>query len=120
MMSFQCPVALWPAPLTRTLFRLTQEITSGDPRLELSATRGFRKILSVEKNPPVQQVLHAEVLGHFVRFLARQDLPELQFEAAWALTNIASTEYTRVSQHGRRSARSCSCMCEWLLATLWT
>jgi len=76
------------------------DIRSDDPRLRLEATRGFRKILSVEKNPPVTQVLQSQCLPILVSFLACQDMPELQFEAAWALTNIASTDYTRVSGGG--------------------
>lgn len=78
------------------------EIRSDDPRLRLEATRGFRKILSVEKNPPVNQVLQSQCLPILVQFLACQDTPELQFEAAWALTNIASTDFTKVSQNRRK------------------
>jgi importin subunit alpha-6/7 len=46
----------------------------------------------------VDAVLQAGALPVLVSFLQRgeQAAPELLFEAAWALTNIASTEHTRV------------------------
>ena len=69
---------------------------SQDPDAKLQALRGFRRLLSSEKNPPVQQCLDSGAVPLFVNFLQRFDSMELQFEAAWVLTNIASTEYTRV------------------------
>ena len=60
----------------------------------LSAITGFRKMLSVEKNPPVREVIDAHVLTNFVQLLTHSD-EKIQFEAAWALTNVASTEFTR-------------------------
>lgn len=60
-----------------------------------NATRGFRKILSVEKNPPVDQVLQSGVLPHLITNLtANPQASNLIFESAWALTNIASTPQT--------------------------
>ena len=61
----------------------------------LDVIRGFRKILSVEHNPPVSEVLASGVLPVFVEMLQLNDKPQVQFEAAWALTNIASTDETK-------------------------
>ena len=61
----------------------------------LDVVRGFRKILSVEHNPPVNEVLASGVLPAFVQMLQLNDKPKIQFEAAWALTNIASTDETK-------------------------
>ncbi|KAG7254016.1 hypothetical protein CRUP_013497 [Coryphaenoides rupestris] len=47
-------------------------------------------LLSQEKNPPLKEIVVGGLLSHFVDFLSMDDEPTLQFEAAWALTNIAS------------------------------
>lgn len=61
----------------------------------LDVVRNLRKILSVESNPPVQEVLASGVLPAFVQMLQLHEKPKVQFEAAWALTNIASTDETK-------------------------
>ena len=77
---------------------MVRGVQSSDPQTQQEATREFRKLLSIEKNPPIQQVIESGVVDHFVGFLRRMDQPQLQFEAAWALTNIASgtSDHTRV------------------------
>ena len=75
---------------------LMQGLLSSNNENQLSCLRQFRKLLSTESNPPVQQCIDCGALPLFVKFLERFDSPQLQFEAAWALTNIASTDKTRV------------------------
>eukprot|EP00744_Colponema_vietnamica_P000453 GILI01000820.1.p1 GENE.GILI01000820.1~~GILI01000820.1.p1 ORF type:complete len:534 (+),score=176.17 GILI01000820.1:195-1604(+) len=73
-------------------------VMSADPSAQYDATQEFRKLLSIEKNPPIRRVIDCNVVPRFIEFLQNHQFPSLQFEAAWALTNIASgsSEDTRV------------------------
>jgi importin subunit alpha-6/7 len=72
---------------------LANAIKTGPAALQFQAVRMVRKLLSKEHDPPVQEVLDQGIVPALVQFLSRTDT---MFEAAWALTNIASTEHTHV------------------------
>jgi len=73
-------------------------INSNNRQLQYEKTMQVRKMLSIEVNPPIQPIIEAGIVPKLVTFLTCADNPGLQFEASWALTNIASgtTEHTRV------------------------
>jgi importin subunit alpha-6/7 len=87
------PVAM---PTANEYTALLMKLQSNDITLQTEGLRGFRKLLSIEVNPPVQQCIDIGAVPYFVHFLQRNDCDILQFEAAWALTNIASTDRTSV------------------------
>ncbi|CAB9520057.1 Importin subunit alpha [Seminavis robusta] len=70
-----------------------------DPKV-FSAVQGFRRMLSVEDSPPVDEVLEAGALRFFVGLLDPSNVHTLVFEATWALTNIASTDKTQAVVDG--------------------
>ena len=74
---------------------LVQRLRDHNIQEQTDALRTFRKMLSKEVNPPVQECIDIGAVPLFVSFL-QASTAELQFEAAWALTNIASTDRTDV------------------------
>lgn len=65
-------------------------VVHGDAQQRYLYTKQCRMLLSKEHNPPIQQVIDTGVMAVLVQYLACDDQPQLQFEAAWTLTNIAS------------------------------
>lgn len=70
--------------------QLLQAMATGDVPVKFQATQQVRKLLSIEKTPPIQPVIDIGMVPYLVQFIQQDGMPELQFEAAWALTNIAS------------------------------
>lgn len=75
---------------TTNLVELVQKAASSDPVEQLQAVQSARKLLSSDRNPPIDPLIESGILPILVHCLEQHDNPSLQFEAAWALTNIAS------------------------------
>lgn len=91
-------------------------VFSDDPDLQLDATTKFRKLLSKEKNPPIERVIECGVVPRFVQFL-QGDNPMLQVRVAthYVLAAIANCEFSLrqpgrllTSRRARRSTRKLS------------
>ena len=76
---------------------MTELINNENILIVLFATIGFRRLLSFEKSPPIQDVIDANLIPKFLGYFEKDDIPKLQFEAAWCVTNIASGDHDHVN-----------------------
>lgn len=74
----------------KNLPTLVAQLHSADAAVHLPAVTEFRRLLSIEKNPPIQQVIDTGIVPRLVQMLTFVQNETVQFEAAWTLTNIAS------------------------------
>ncbi|KAK9161768.1 hypothetical protein Syun_008109 [Stephania yunnanensis] len=92
------PLAPAPAPphQLESLLALVEGVCSPNPALQLESTTQFRKLLSVGCGR-IEEVIKTGVVPKLVEFLGRNEFSQLQYEATWVLTNIASgtSEQTR-------------------------
>lgn len=64
-------------------------LNSEERKSQYEAAVAFRKLLSIEDNPPIKEVIDAGIVPRLISLLQFNE-PTLQFECAWSLTNIAS------------------------------
>uniref|UniRef100_H2YIH5 Importin subunit alpha n=1 Tax=Ciona savignyi TaxID=51511 RepID=H2YIH5_CIOSA len=75
---------------TLKLDEIVMNAKSTDEAVQLNAVQQARKLLSSDRNPPIDDLIRSGILPILVSCLDRCEYASLQFEAAWALTNIAS------------------------------
>lgn len=80
------PPSVVPLALLPTFVQMAY---SQDPREVFQGVLLIRKLLAVESHAPIQEVVDTGVAEVLARCMTHPDL-DLQFEASWALSNIAS------------------------------
>ncbi|KAK5583159.1 hypothetical protein RB653_004749 [Dictyostelium firmibasis] len=71
-------------------FSILKNISSSNRKERYEAVQSVRKILSVENNPPIDRVIEAGLVPILHKYLVDETDFEIQYEASWALTNVAS------------------------------
>lgn len=78
-------------PALQQLETLKRMLMTHSQEYQLDATQHLRKVLSIENDPPIDQVIQLGVVPRLIELVkVSTEVPALQFEALWALTNIAS------------------------------
>jgi len=89
--------------LERFLPFLVQAIKGDNLQHKLKAVCGVRRILS-EPDPPIRKVIDTQIVPDLVSFLTAQESSFLQFESAWALTNLATGDHEELAVIVREGA----------------
>lgn len=81
----------------------TEKSRSENRDVRFQAIQTIRKKISIGKvdfylaqSPPIDEVIYSGLIPDLVKYLGFFDDPELQLEAAWTLTNIASGNSNQV------------------------
>lgn len=89
------------ADITQQLSQLpttVAQLSSQNHEERFQAVVVLRKLLSIERNPPIDAVIKAGAIPPLITVLLQDPESNNQFEAAWALTNVASgtSEQTQI------------------------
>ncbi|KAJ6233048.1 importin alpha [Anaeramoeba flamelloides] len=80
-------------PSLEELPSLVKKVQTEDLETVHICAQLIRKMISVEEDPPVREVLQTRIIPTFVEFLKKGDDPFLQFESAWIISNVCSGDH---------------------------
>lgn len=99
----------YQSPITMSLDEIVNSIHCGNTQKEFMAVQAVRKMLSREKNPPIDTIIGLDLVPKLIQYLDNSNewvnkwkcikillnplffhSTGIQFESAWALTNISS------------------------------
>lgn len=78
------------SPADPSVKRIFENMRSADSKRQFVGLLAARQLLSNEQNPPIDLMIDNGIVPICVQFLQKVECPHIQFEAAWALTNISS------------------------------
>ncbi|XP_014209910.1 importin subunit alpha-1 [Copidosoma floridanum] len=78
------------SPVNMTIDEVLCGMQSDNEMVRLQATQACRKMLSCQKNPPIDEMISKGIVPICIEFLKPNNSTMLQFESCWALTNVAS------------------------------
>ncbi|KAJ6226137.1 importin alpha [Anaeramoeba flamelloides] len=80
-----------------------QQMEDSNRETKMSSILEIIKMLTVEDYPPIRQIIKSGAIPKLINFLQNSDDLEIQFNSAWALTNLATgntTDTTNLVKHG--------------------
>jgi len=86
----QTPTTVPPMNMEDIVQTLLRNDQKSSDEIIFSAVQSTRRLLSREKNPPIDKVIKAGLVPSLMNLLQYDSNTDIQFEAAWAVTNIAS------------------------------
>mmetsp|Transcript_32759 Transcript_32759/g.23688 ORF Transcript_32759/g.23688 Transcript_32759/m.23688 type:complete len:104 (-) Transcript_32759:1130-1441(-) len=72
--------------------KLVKLLASHEEASIIVAVIGMRRLLSFEVDPPITQIIDANAVPKLIDLVGICVRPDLQLEAAWCLTNLASSD----------------------------
>lgn len=85
----QTAEVVWPTSEHELLAKIYEVLHASNTSQWTDAVAHLRKMLSCERNPPIQDAIDANLVPRLLELLSEED-DTLKFEIAWALTNMVS------------------------------